>query len=464
MIILASIFILSYTLIFFQSFKRISEGKFEYLLLYICIGLPIYITLQSLTYKVFQTELLLTFIKLSKDFIFYFSFFIFIFGNKESILTRSFSFSSLDKLFIFFSMIIIIYMIIPYGEASFLSRVIYAKNLLIIPIVYSIGRNVKFDPYFFKTFKKVIYFLIIASSLFVITEFIFSTHFHSLIDFSKYNYDLNDIESSGNYGLSWSFESQNVKPRFAAFFSNPLEYSSSLIFLLSFILYSYYYRINNSYLFYLVLIFIGFYLSFSRGAIVSAIMVVLLSLIMEKKFKLLLGFVSFSLIVSIIIYLFSSEEFKFLINDTLSFRNTSSLGHLIEWLEGLISIYENPLGIGLAMSGNAGGVDQSIKVGGENQFLIFGVQMGLLMLIIYILILFKALKTGILIYYKSTGINKHLAFTVTLTKFGLILPLLTANAELYLFVSLISWFLVGNIENQYQKNLKFVDNSFVNTT
>jgi hypothetical protein len=193
-------------------------------------------------------------------------------------------------------------------------------------------------------------------------------------------------------------------------------------------------------------------------------MVVLLSLIIEKKFKFLIGFVSFSIILSIVIYFFSSEEFKFLINDTLSFRNTSSLGHLIEWLEGLISIYENPLGIGLAMSGNAGGVDQSIKVGGENQFLILGVQMGLLMLIIYILILFKALKTGILMYYKSNGINKHLAFTVTLTKFGLIIPLLTANAELYLFVSLISWFIIGNIENQYQKNLKFIDNSFMDTT
>ena len=116
------------------------------------------------------------------------------------------------------------------------------------------------------------------------------------------------------------------------------------------------------------------------------------------------------------------------------------------------------------MSGNAGGVDQSIKVGGENQYLLFGVHFGLIMLFIYILILYKALKTGIFMYYKSNGFNKHLAFTVTLTKFGLILPLLTANAELYLFVSLISWFLVGNIENQYQKNLKFVDNSFVNTT
>ena len=153
-----------------------------------------------------------------------------------------------------------------------------------------------------------------------------------------------------------------------------------------------------------------------------------------------------------------------MIIDTLTFTNTSSLGHLIEWLEGLISIYENPLGIGLAMSGNAGGVDQSMKVGGENQFLILGVQMGLIMLVVYILILFKALKTGTFMYYNLTGINKHLAFSVILTKFGLLIPLLTANAELYLFVSLISWFIVGNIENQYQKNLKFIDNSFMDTT
>ena len=41
------------------------------------------------------------------------------------------------------------------------------------------------------------------------------------------------------------------------------------------------------------------------------------------------------------------------------------------------------------MSGNAGGVDQSLKVGGENQFLIIGVQMGIrLRLIVYSLILF----------------------------------------------------------------------------
>ena len=222
MIILAFIFVLIYIVIFFQSFKKISKGKLEYLILYICLGLPMYITLQSLIYKLSQTELLLTFIKISKDLFFYYSFFIFVFGTQESILRRNFSFSLLDKLFLLFSIIIIIYMIIPYGEASFFSKIIYAKNLLIIPIVYSIGRNVKFDQDFLKFLKKVISILIIVSSLFVITEYIFSTHFHSLIDFSKYNLDINNIESSGNYGLSWSFESQNAQPRFAAFFQTLL--------------------------------------------------------------------------------------------------------------------------------------------------------------------------------------------------------------------------------------------------
>ena len=62
----------------------------------------------------------------------------------------------------------------------------------------------------------------------------------------------------------------------------------------------------------------------------------------------------------------------------MNFQNTSSLGHLLEWIEGLNSMIKNPMGIGIAMSGNANGVDQALKIGGENQFLIYGVQMGAL--------------------------------------------------------------------------------------
>ena len=96
------------------------------------------------------------------------------------------------------------------------------------------------------------------------------------------------------------------------------------------------------------------------------------------------------------------------------------------------------------MSGNASGVDQAIKVGGENQFLIFGVQMGILGLILYISLLYLAIKTSIQAFRKSLNPNEQIIpFVAGTTKFALLLPLCTANAELYLFVSLISWWLVG---------------------
>ena len=138
-----------------------------------------------------------------------------------------------------------------------------------------------------------------------------------------------------------------------------------------------------------------------------------------------------------------------MIIDTIKFENTSSLGHLVEWIEGILSIFENPLGIGLAMSGNASGVDQAIKVGGENQFLIFGVHMGVISVVIYVLILFYIIKRSSHVYLNTSNFEKHISFIVACTKFGLLLPLLTANAELYLFVSLSTWFFAGYIESRF---------------
>ena len=57
------------------------------------------------------------------------------------------------------------------------------------------------------------------------------------------------------------------------------------------------------------------------------------------------------------------------------------------------------------MSGNASGVDQSIKIGGENQFLIYGVQMGIISLVLYLVILIKAIYNSAKLYIKSNNIN-----------------------------------------------------------
>jgi hypothetical protein len=163
---------------------------------------------------------------------------------------------------------------------------------------------------------------------------------------------------------------------------------------------------------------------------------------------------AFVLLITFLLFIsfYASDEFIFYIKDTLSFNELSSLGHLFEWIQSIISIYENPLGIGLATSGNAFSVIDEIKVGGENQFLIFGVQLGVIFMIIYILIILKSIINGYKTFkYSKIVSNKKIGLTIFLLKIGLVIPAFTSNIEIYLFVSLFSWLLVGLNENIYNK-------------
>ncbi len=457
MTLIGVFFIVFYFIIFGYTIDKISKGKIEYLIIYICTCLPIYTTLQAQAFKIFNTEIVVTIIKLSKDIIFIYAFIIFLFGKNIHLFKRIFKFSLVDKLILIFTLIVTIYALIPLGEADIFSKLIYAKNLYIISITYLIGRNVKIDEVFFNTIKKILKYLILSLTIFLCFEFILSTHFHSIIDFSNYNILVNEIDPQGNYGLSWSFESQGSSPRYAGFFADPLELSASLLLLTSLLIYNFWNNKTKISFSLLFMVATAFLFSFSRGAIVACLGIVLFALLLNKNYKFLLLIFGLFLLSTLSLIYFGSEEIRYLIIDTLKFENTSSLGHLVEWIEGILSIFENTLGIGLAMSGNASGVDQAIKVGGENQFLIFGVQMGVLSIIIYSLILFFVIKRSCKVYCMSSNNDKHISFVVACTKFGLLLPLLTANAELYLFVSLVTWFLAGYIESRYIE-LKFEKN------
>ena len=457
MTLIGVFFIVFYFIIFGYTIYKISKGKIEYLIIYICTCLPIYTTLQAQAFKIFNTEIVVTIIKLSKDIIFIYAFIIFLFGKNIHLFKRTFKFSLIDKLILCFTFLVTIYALIPFGEADIFSKVIYAKNLYIISITYLIGRNIKIDEVFFNTIKKILKYLILSLSFLLCFEFILSTHFHSIIDFSNYNTLVNEIDPQGNYGLSWSFGSQGSSPRYAAFFADPLELSASLLLLTSLLIYNFWNNKANIHYILLFMVSSAFLFSFSRGAIVACLGIVLFGLLLNKNYKILLVIFIFLILSTTSLVYFGSEEIRYLIIDTLKFENTSSLGHLVEWIEGILSIFENPLGIGLAMSGNASGVDQAIKVGGENQFLIFGVQMGVFSVLIYILILFYIIKRSSHVYLKVSNFDKHISFIVACTKFGLLLPLLTANAELYLFVSLTTWFFAGYIESRYRE-LKFEKN------
>lgn len=458
MIVLASLLILIYIIFIGLTLGEIYKGNSAYLLLYVICFLPFYTVFQITVFNAFENIVLINSIKYSKDFVFFSSFILFIIGTKHSFINKTFNFSVLDKLIITFLALVLVYLIIPLGEANLISKIIYAKNIFLIGILYFFGRNTDFNFKNWNIVIKLLVFLTLLSFIIALLETVAGTHLHSFLGYSNYNLVVNDIDPQGNYGLNWSFESQGAKPRYASFFADPLEFSASLILFFSLVLWLFIhskYKQNKLLFFSLILVIIfSFLFAFSRASMFSGILVLVFGLYLSRNYKIIFSMFFIVLLGFVYVYNFSDEELRFFIQDTLTFQNTSSLGHLVEWIEGIISIYENPFGVGLAMSGNASGVDQSIKIGGENQFLIYGVQMGIVSLVLYLLILIKAIYNSARLYLKSVDYNhKSIGFITSLTKFGLLIPLFTANAELYLFVALFSWYLVGQSERLYNTKL-----------
>ena len=76
-------------IIFGYTIDKISRGKIEYLIIYICTCLPIYTTLQAQAFKIFNTEIVVAIIKLSKDIIFYIRTYYILFWKKHSFIQKN---------------------------------------------------------------------------------------------------------------------------------------------------------------------------------------------------------------------------------------------------------------------------------------------------------------------------------------------------------------------------------------
>jgi len=425
-----------------------------YPLLYIILFLPTYSFFQILIYDLSQNIFFVNLIKYSKDLSILFIFFIYLFGKKTSIFKINWKITRLDLLFISFSALIFFFMVSPVGEANLLEKIIYGKNLLLISLVYFLGRNINYSFLDLNFINKTLVILTSLSCLIALIEFSFNTHLHSTINYSSFYLDLYNINPTGNYGLSWTFERPGPIKRFGSFFADPLEFSSFLLLGLSIVLFKIHsskISINRIYYFiFFVLIITGIYLSYSRSVIISVFLMFFINLILIKKYRLLLSLISISFLIGVGTYYYSSEETKYFILDTITFQNSSSLGHLVKWIQGILSITENPLGSGLGSSGNSLSVDDQISIGGENQFIIIGVQMGLLGLINYIGLIYYSIRNSYKLFNLEKDFQlKYLPFIVCCLKFSLIFPLMTSNAEIYTFLSLFGWFIVGLNERRY---------------
>ncbi|NVK42267.1 MAG: O-antigen ligase family protein [Oceanospirillaceae bacterium] len=432
------------------------RGKLYLVFLYSSIFFPIYMFFIASNFKGFESILLVNLIQYSKELIIFGALVIWFLSQKK-LVNKQWHISLLDSLFLAFLGLAFLFFLLGLGEATVVNRAIYLKNILLIGVFYFLGRNVKVPFTQWNGAFKAIFITTVLACIVIVIEKISGTHFHSISGHIDYYSFIEARDLEGTYGLGYTFEAAGGAPRYGSLFAHPLELAASMLLvgsigLIYFI--SVPYRTNKyKYLFILFCTFVCLLLAYSRAAFASFFLMLGFIALLLRYYKIIgIGLVVLALI-GLYVVIFSANEILYFVLDTISFQNSSSVTHLVDWLEAVDSMLSNPMGIGLAMSGNAGGVDKDLIVGGENQYLIYGVQMGFIGMFLYIGMLFFGIRNSWKAFRLSSNRQEAIVpFVAASVKFGMLLPLFTANAEAYLYISLIPWWLIGAAETIYQNS------------
>jgi len=446
-------------LLYFTLDNIIFKGKSEWTIIFLCLYLPFYTLILSVVYSTTGSTAVMSIFQYLKEVVVFLGILSFVLYQKDPF-GYPIRLNVVDKLFMAFLGLATLYLFLPLGEAGFINKLLYLKNTLIIGVIYFFGRNADFTQNQLQLFFKSI--MIIALAAFVVNVIemgVLQRHLQSYTGYAEYNYAVNQQDVSGHYGLTWTFETQSASKRLASFFADPLELASSIMLGFAVGLIFYLTTERKDYLLYTIVMLCSvgsLFFSSSRAAFGAFFIMLFYIAIVFRLYKLILAGGALLAIFVVYVLFFASEDFYFFVVDTITFQNASSVGHVVEWLVALDSMIANPMGIGLAMSGNVASVTDDLRVGGENQFLIFGVQLGFLGMFLYILMLAYGVIISIRVFRQSPDVNAaRIAFVAASVKVGMLLPLFTANAEMYMYVSWITWWMVGYSVKEYNK-IKYI--------
>jgi hypothetical protein len=154
---------------------------------------------------------------------------------------------------------------------------------------------------------------------------------------------------------------------------------------------------------------------------------------------------AFIAVILLLIFVVKGDILSFVV-DTLRFQNASSIGHLLEWMNGLQAMAANPLGLGLGSSGRVA-METNDNIGGENQLIIIGVQTGIPVLLVYVFIYFLLLQTGFRNLGQARGKKRRLILAVIFLKIGMLIPLLTSYIDSFNYITYTINFLSGLMIN-----------------
>jgi len=382
-------------------------------------------------------------------------------------LKRRFRPQTIDYIILAYFVYTLLYVFLPIGPLTLLEKAVSFKSTTFFVFVFFTGRIVSLSEIYISKYFQFFLLVIIAASLLLFFEISTSQHFQSLTGYADFNFYYYNQEPEGNYGLSWTFETSTGLKRFASFFANPIEFGAATLVSLSIIagLYTtdkYKFKPNVIGIIAIAATQFSILFALSRASLASYLIMIYVYALVTKN-KLILRIIYFAIITGVIYFIFflfvlHPDLYDF-IYETITFTNPSSVGHIIAWLEGIDAIIRHPLGMGLGASGvlastNGGGT------GGENQYIIIGVQTGLIGLTLYLYAHIYLIITCWRWYPKLSGKNKTVCLTVLLIQIGVIIPMMTSELESSAYISYVSWFLSGLFINVVAQQKSSVSNQF----
>ena len=430
-----------YIAAFILSIKNLFQKKLNGIFLFFIFGLPIYITSLSVTYQLGFTKLV-PILQSFKELL--------LIGLLAYLIVtfkRKIHFHLIDKLVLFFLGYSLLYVFLPLGQYGILDKLIAVKGLSFFVCIYFSGRLIDIKKIYVSQYFHLICAVTIAAAAVLFVEVINYQHLQTLTGYTDYHIHYFNQEPNGSYGLTWTFEIENGAKRFASFFSNPLEHSAATL-LTTAILAALYttddnkIKIDGFGLVVLACTIFSISFALSRASFVNYFILIYLYAWITRK-KLIIKIINYTLLtVTLIVFYFAQKDLSAFIINTITFENSSSVGHIIEWANGIEAMIKSPLGLGLGESGRVSSV-LDLNVGGENQFIIIGAQVGIIALGVYLAIYILTITYTWKWFKKLKGKERKVCLALLLMKIGFFIPLMTSYFDSFNYLTYISWFING---------------------
>jgi hypothetical protein len=442
------IFPIIYLLSFFWACREIYIGKTEGILVFLIFGLSMYTTAMSVSFMV-GLKSLIPFFQFFKELLVLSVFLLNLFNLRHRP-----RFHIIDYALLAFFAYTLLYVVLPIGEQGFGAKLLAFKSTSFFIVVYFTGRL--FDPrtVYVNRFFTYIVLLTIGAGAVLVLEIASYQQLQLYTGYAEYCYYFFNIEPGGVHGLSTTFDSDSGLRRFASFYNNPLEHAAATLLALS-VIGALYTREDNKFrptIFGVLALgstALSIMFALSRAPLAAYFLIIYVyALVTKKRFITYTVHIGALIVAIYLIYLFAEfqssnhDGLVAVLMNTVDFSDPSSVGHLVQWVEGVLSMIAHPLGIGLGTSGRVAG-SLGENVGGENQFIIIGVQAGIIALLIYLAIFIMFVKTSRKWLNKLKGKERRVCMAVLLMKVGFFVPMLTSEVYSSSYLSYLDWFISG---------------------